>query len=332
MTSQSPAANRSSVEALVREALYRQIARAINSYKDPNKYINMEKAGELLREGLDELRRRALKAYHLSEDMSLPDTARRLKTSRRATKDGAKIVVRKDPPAGKSGRLPEKKTQEAGIKVQEEVTPEEKDPVTADPELIATQAFAERFKDAVTFVHEQVNQNQPVIFAVGTDWMKDYERNGEFYQELNTLISATRNFCAMKGITLITVPNSELLKEIEKERGKEGKSSAKVVAVASFPKDDSAQKSCLDDILDKYSDATVIGIEDVQSREFYYSRFLEMLNAALCVAFPAVPYIGNSHIKIDKTRRFPVLIPDAEPIPQEQIERFKQFYIVQRNA
>lgn len=201
------------------------------------------------------------------------------------------------------------------------------------PELLAARAAMERFMDAVIYIQDEVNNNQPIIAAIGRDFITSGKRDFELDQAIKLLMQDLRTFCAAKNVILIDADDNDLLNRIADARKEEGKANARIIALASFRKGEE-DSSCLNEIASSYKDAVIIGVDNAefQQDKFYYIRIPEMLEMAFKYAF-GVPYSANPHIALDATtRRFPVLIPAAEVIPQEEKERFKQFYITQRNA
>ena len=76
-------------------------------------------------------------------------------------------------------------------------------------------------------------QTQPIIVALGTSWIKGYEKGRYLqYDALNPLIGNIRSYCESKGIPFIVDDDDKLLTHINAERAKEGKAGAKVVVLA----------------------------------------------------------------------------------------------------
>lgn len=164
---------------------------------------------------------------------------------------------------------------------------------------------------------------EPVIVALGTDWMKGY-RKGQYlqYDALKPLMISLRQKCESRRIVFIEAPDEELPGKIAAARGQSGAS--KVIVLAHKNAVRSGQ------FFDLRADkkATVVGVDDSQLTVDSYIRLCEMLSIAFDLSNNAENALVRRSVRIVKDVEYGlyILIPPAEPM---DYERLKHTYEVQ---
>ena len=193
---------------------------------------------------------------------------------------------------------------------------------TADSESVSTLRLA----DAIGYIKAN---NQPFIIALGTSWIKGYEK-GKYlqYNALNPLISSIRTYCESKGIPFIVGEDDKLLSLINAERAKEGKTNAKVVVLAGESTVKSDEFSAL---RSDEKNAFVVGVDNQELTEDSYIRLMEMLTIAIKLsAGLEVAQDSNAIIiKKDTEHNIYIFIPHSEPMNYEEL---RTIYNVQKFA
>ncbi len=87
-----------------------------------------------------------------------------------------------------------------GEELVEEESPEEK----------AERIQAIRCTDNVKLIADK-KVEEPTIIALGTNWIKGYERGGPYYDELNEIVVGIRQYCTERGIAFVDRPDEKLL-------------------------------------------------------------------------------------------------------------------------
>ncbi len=208
----------------------------------------------------------------------------------------------------------------------EEVSKVTTTPVAISPET--ERIHATNFQDTLTYIQAQP-QTQPLIVALGTSWIKGYEKGRYLqYDALNPLIGSLRTYCESKGIPFIVDDDDKLLAHINAERAKQGKAGAKVVVLAGKDTVVSDEFATLRNDQEK---AFVVGVDSQELTTDSYIRLMEMLTLALKLSAGLEVSLNNDHITItkDNERHLYIFLPHAEPM---DYERLKVIYEVQKFA
>ena len=187
---------------------------------------------------------------------------------------------------------------------------------------------ATNLQDILTYIQAQP-QSQPIIIALGTSWIKGYEKGRSLqYNALNPLIASLRTYCEARGIPLIVDDDDKLLAHINTERAKEGKYGAKVVVLAGK---DTAASDDFAPLRNDGKNAFVVGIDNQELTADSYIRLMEMLTIALKLSVGLEISLDNAHITItkDNEHHIYIFLPHAEPM---DYERLKSIYRVQEFA
>jgi len=182
------------------------------------------------------------------------------------------------------------------------------------------------FEDTVKLIQSK-DEERPVILALGTDWMKGYEKGRYLqYDILNPLVASIRSFCEHKGIVFIDGKEEGLLSAIEQARG--DSENAKVIVLAS----EKTVRSEDFKSLRKDKNAFLAGVNDENLTVDSYIRLVEMMDLALRFAFDRSVDFDNPNVAIKKVTGFPnliIFIPKAEPMDYEIL---KDIYRIQTFA
>lgn len=201
----------------------------------------------------------------------------------------------------------------------------------AAPVILSTeteQAHTTNFRDTLTYIQAQP-QSQPIIVALGTSWIKGYEKGRYLqYDALNPLVGSIRTYCESKGIPFIVEEDDKLLAHINAERAKEGKADAKVVVLAGK---DTVTTDDFATLRNDRENAIVVGVDNQELTTDSYIRLMEMLTLALKLFAGLEISLDNAHITItkDNERHLYIFLPHAEPMDYEQL---KMLYEVQKFA
>ncbi|MBU0605959.1 MAG: glutamate racemase [Candidatus Omnitrophica bacterium] len=193
---------------------------------------------------------------------------------------------------------------------------------------------ATNFQDMLTYI-QAPPQSQGLIIALGTSWIKGYERieDGKTFRhlqgkDLNGLVTSIRTYCESKGIPFIVDDDDKLLARINAERARAGKAGAKVVVLAGKETVTSDEFATLRN--DKKS-AFVVGVDSQELTTDSYIRLMEMLTLALklSIGFEITQDSTSIEIIKDDKLHIYIFIPRAEPMKYEQL---KMIYEVQKSA
>ena len=204
-------------------------------------------------------------------------------------------------------------------------------PASSLPNPASERIEAIKFADTIKLVNI-ANQKDPVILALGTSWIKGYERrNSRQYADINSLIIAIRNYCKERGVTFIDKDDKDLLAEIGKAR--EANPNARVVVLA-------GQETITSDefaTLRNDARAFLAGVDSNGIDETCYMRITEMLRMALRLGLrdmlTAIADINNPYIKADPYKTFRnvyIFLPKAEKLPD--YDSLRQLYRIQEFA
>lgn len=183
-------------------------------------------------------------------------------------------------------------------------------------------------QDTLTYIQAQP-QSQPLIVALGTSWIKGYEK-GKYlqYDALNPLIGNIRSYCESKGIPFIVDDDDKLPTRIAAERTKEGGLNARVLVLAG---EDAVKSDDFATLRNDEKGAFVVGINNQELTTDSYIRLMEMLTLALKLSVGLEITRDSTSIKItrDDKLHIYIFIPHAEPMDYEQL---KTIYEVQKFA
>jgi radical SAM superfamily enzyme YgiQ (UPF0313 family) len=204
--------------------------------------------------------------------------------------------------------------------------------------------YTTNFQDTLTYIQAQSAfastsqlekssadkpQSQPLIVALGTSWIKGYEKGRYLqYDALNPLIGNIRSYCESKGIPFVIDDDDKLLTRINAERAKEGKQGAKVVVLAGK---DTVASDEFAPFRNDQKNAFVVGVDNQELTTDSYIRLMEMLTLALKLSVGFEISQDSTPIKIVKDDKLHIyiFIPHAEPMDYEQL---KMIYEVQKFA
>lgn len=198
--------------------------------------------------------------------------------------------------------------------------------VDASPESEGIHAAS--FQDTISYIQAQP-QAQPLIVALGTSWIKGYEKGRYLqYDALNPLISSIRTYCESKDIPFIVDDDDKLLARINAERAREGKTGAKVVVLAG---ENTVKSDEFAPLRSDEKNAFVVGVNNQELTIDSYIRLMEMLTLALKLSAGMEVTLDNIYITItkDNERNIYIFLPHAEPM---DYERLKVIYEVQKFA
>lgn len=187
---------------------------------------------------------------------------------------------------------------------------------------------ATNLQDTLTYIQAQP-QTQPLIVALGTSWIKGYEKDRYLqYDALNPLIGSIRTYCESRGIQFIVDDDDKLLARINAERAKEGRAGAKVVVLADK---NTAVSDEFTALRNDQENAFVVGVDSQELTTNSYIRLIEMLTLALKLSEGLEMSLDNAHMTItkDNERHLYIFLPHAEPMDYEQL---KMIYEVQKFA
>ncbi|MFH1189802.1 MAG: ATP-binding protein [Candidatus Omnitrophota bacterium] len=205
---------------------------------------------------------------------------------------------------------------------------------TLQAEAESERVHAINFRDAVKYV-QAPPQAQPLIFALGTSWIRGYKRTkgGEAFEylqgkDLNELITSTRTYCESKGIPFIVDDDDELLARINEEKARPGKENARVIVLAGK---DAVVSDKFAALRNDGKNAFVVGVDNKELTDDSYVRLMEMLTLTLKLSmnFGIPPDSTPINIVWDDRLHIYIFIPHAEPMDYEQLE---MRYEVQQSA
>ena len=199
------------------------------------------------------------------------------------------------------------------LKPQSEPEPPLKPVVNPESERI----HATNFQDMLTYIQVQP-QAQPLIIALGTGWIKGYEKGRYLqYDALNPLIGSLRAYCESKGIPFIVDDDDKLPARINAERDREGKAGAKVIVLAGK---DAAASDEFTALRNDEKNSFVVGVDNNELTTDSYIRLMEMLTIALKLSAGLEVSQDATPIKIMKDDKLHIyiLIPPARPMDYEQ--------------
>lgn len=183
-------------------------------------------------------------------------------------------------------------------------------------------------EDTLTYIQTQP-QTQPLIVALGTSWIKGYEKGRYLqYDALNPLLASLRTYCESKGIPFVIDDDDKLLARINAEKAKDGRSGAKVVVLAGK---DTVASDEFATLRNDEKNAFVVGVDNQELTTDSYIRLMEMLTLALKLSAGLEVSLDNAHITItrDNERHLYIFLPHAEPMDYEKL---RQIYRVQEFA
>ncbi len=198
--------------------------------------------------------------------------------------------------------------------------------VAVSPE--SERIHATSLQDIITYIQAQP-QAQPLIVALGTSWIKGYEKGRYLqYDALNPLIGSIRTYCESKEIPFIVDYDDKLLARINAERAKEGKTGAKVIVLAG---ENMVKSDDFAPLRNDEKNAFVVGVNNQELTTDSYIRLMEMLTLALKLSAGIDVSLDNIHITItkDNEHHIYIFLPHAEPM---DYERLKVIYEVQKFA
>ncbi|MFH1310219.1 MAG: ATP-binding protein [Candidatus Omnitrophota bacterium] len=179
---------------------------------------------------------------------------------------------------------------------------------------------ARMLKDAFILTQEKWNKPRAVgeekpaiVFALGTSWIKGYEKGNEQYNGLNPLISSIRGVCAKKGITFVLGKDEDLINLI-REENIEGLNS-KIIILAGR----GAVESKTFENFKKRHNAFLAGVDNRNMNEKSYVRIVQMLRFSLYLAFGKKINTKGSNIAVEKENGYYLFIPEAEPAKYEEL-------------
>jgi hypothetical protein len=188
------------------------------------------------------------------------------------------------------------------------------------------------FRDIISYIQAQP-QSQPLIIALGTNWIKGYDKKERDlqYNALNPLISSMRAYCESRGIPFIADEDDKLLSrinEINDERIKDGHPGAKVIVLAG---EDTVKSDEFAPLRDDKNVVVGISKQEPATDEYIYIQPMEMLTLALKLSVGIETIPGNTPIKIVKDDKLHIyiFIPPAQPMDYEEL---KAIYRVQEFA
>jgi hypothetical protein len=245
-----------------------------------------------------------------------------------STKDGA---IQKRPALKAQAESSGAEASPAGIST--EVAPTALPQTRSGADTVEAERInAVQFADIVKLV-KAANMSQPVILALGTDWIKGYKRGTPQYNDLNRLISAIRNYCTTRGIVFVNTADEGLLAAIEKER--KAAPNAKVIVLAG--KDSIAPDKALLAPLRDDENTFLAAVDPSELDETCYVRLAEMLRLALELGlkdlFRDKIDLTNPNIDIGAMKDFRnvyVFLPHAERI--KSYDDLRALYRVQEFA
>ncbi len=186
--------------------------------------------------------------------------------------------------------------------------------------------IAQDFIDtAIVRAFERKKPGEKVIFALGTDWIRGYEKKGSLqHQVLNRLIMALRGFCKSQNIIFIDREDKDLLTAVKTEKAKKGNEDAKVIVLSH----ENTVTSGEFEALRKDKDIFLAGVDNRNLTENTYSYIMEMLTLAFELAFDPGIDSGDFGITVKKDERFPdiyiFILPKAIPVEFEELrERYR---------
>jgi hypothetical protein len=192
-------------------------------------------------------------------------------------------------------------------------------------DVLRSRADAERLSDTIKLAGAR-SEKSPVIVALGTDWIKGYEKDRYLqYDALNPLVISIRRFCEANGMTFIDRKDDELPAEIEKAR--QGEKNAKVIVLAG---EETVKSGGFGGLRDD-ENALLIGVDNSGLTVDSYIRLIEMLDISFKLAFGRGSEVNmdNPHIRVKKDPRFRnlyIMLPKAEPMNYESL---RELYRVQ---
>ncbi len=194
-------------------------------------------------------------------------------------------------------------------------------------------AHTQAFHDITEYI--TAREDRPFIIALGTSWIKGYERNTNersfrYLQgkDLNELITSMRSYCGSKGMPFIVDDDDKLLDNINRERAKKGMANAKVIVLAG---ENTVKSDEFTPLRNDEKNAFVVGVNGQELTTDSYIRLMEMLTMALRLSAGIEISLDNAHITItkDNERHLYIFLPHAEPM---DYERLKVIYEVQKFA
>jgi len=163
-------------------------------------------------------------------------------------------------------------------------------------------------------------ERHPVIVAVGTSWIKGYEKGRYLqYDAINPLLSEMNR----RG-QFIVADDSRLLSELKNKMGEKGFESARVIILAG--------ENTVNTDLKEFNDGKniVFGVDNKYLTPDSYVRIMEMLEIATKLAIDPEYTPSSPDIPMEKRgKNFWVFIPRPEPMNYEEL---RLVYDVQKSA
>ncbi len=162
-----------------------------------------------------------------------------------------------------------------------------------------------------TLVYMQTQQQaQPVIVALGTSWIKGYEKGRYLqYDALNPLISNMGNHPQF-----IVGDDKSLLAEIRKKMGEKGFENARVIVLA-------GEETVTKELAELDNGKNILfGVDNKHLTVDSYVRVMEMLAIASRLALDPNTPPNSPNIPIERRGNFWVFIPRAEPYHYEKLK------------
>jgi hypothetical protein len=197
------------------------------------------------------------------------------------------------------------------------------------PDLKEEKKKAEIFEDTVKLAEADGNK-RPVIIALGTSWIKGYEK-GRYpqYEALNPLILSIRRLCKEHGVIFVEDDDEGLFDSVKAAREKAPR--AKVVVLAGLWT--VAREEFV--ALREAGDAFLVGVDNSKLTNDSYVRLVEMIDLAVKLSAGEEPagipaYLGVTKILQSRDKiLFYIFTPRAEPMDYEEL---RQVYRVQTFA
>ncbi len=180
---------------------------------------------------------------------------------------------------------------------------------------------------AIDFIRQAKRKDVPAFIALGTDWMKGYEKDSHLqYNALNPLITSLRGFCRERGIEFICDDDETVGYLVEGIKHKSPAARGIVLAGADLIKELGPENG---------ADILLAGVDDRHLTADSYMRLMEMLVLTLELfhARSAGQPIDQKSI-IDKHPELGVLfladgsiifVPEAEPMDYENLRDLYTF-------
>ena len=178
--------------------------------------------------------------------------------------------------------------------------------------------YADIFSDIIELISSK-DVDRPIIFALGTSWIKGYKEGELQYMALNPLITEMREFCDKKGINFIETGDDLLIGVINAEREKFRGQRPKIVVLA-------GEKTVLKEMkpLVGAENVFLFGVANDQENIESYIKLMQMSVLALNRAFGIGLDLESEDIivkKSDEGSNVYIFIHKAVPMPYDDLKR-----------